>query len=268
MKRISRREIDQSDLRERILFFGPMGTGKTTAIASLMKSFPDSDIYLIDTDAGYEKIFRELYPDVKNFEIFECDSMSDVMEALEEIEGVAKPNDWVCIDKLDDIWEFSQNAWSEAMTGEPHIMEHLMKKQKTEGARLKEQGKRAPIFAMDQLEVWPAINFIHNYRFADILKRGKFNVMGVAGIRDKTEGLDDEMASIFRGIKFMPGGQKHNTHRYDTVIMAEVDVTKEIPAYTMTSLKDRGNRKLYKSKRWTVKEGFWEGYKKYAIERE
>jgi hypothetical protein len=258
MQRITRAELDKRALFETHLIFGPTAVGKTSAILSIARQFPNNTLRVIDTDGGYEKIAKEVFSEIENFEIFECDSMKDVVEAWDLVVATAAPDDWLGIDLIDTIWEYAQNAWALAQHGTPYIMEYLMEKQRTEPIV---DDKRKPIFGMDQFETWPAINFMHNYLFADKLKRPPCNIVAAAGLRDMTGKESEEIKSIFKGVRALPGGQKNNAYRFDTINLLGKDVTGKQDIYYMSTLKDRA-RPLFKDMPWFINKGYWSSYQK------
>jgi hypothetical protein len=93
---------------ERILLFGPPGAGKSTAILNLFSQVKGRK-FLIDTEDGIDEIWRLCFPNLK-FTHYLPETITEFLDAFEEVAKEASPGDWIAIESLARIWDWAQDV--------------------------------------------------------------------------------------------------------------------------------------------------------------
>jgi len=93
---------------ERLLLFGLPGSGKTTAILNTFSQVKGRK-FLIDTEDGVDELWNLQFPHLK-FKHYLPESITEFLEAFEEVSQEAKPGDWLAIESLARIWDWAQDA--------------------------------------------------------------------------------------------------------------------------------------------------------------
>ena len=166
--------LDGPVSREFILIGGRDGVGKTTSVITLAKYVeeivdPKAKFYIIDTENGVRKILRAFGAQApKNIIYYQVQNMMEAIEALDDLDSTLKPGDWIAVESMARLWEYSQDAAYQAVAGMSKA-EFLAKR--SDGGR-----GGAPIPQPDQF--WQLTKNLHNARFLDILNNSNdYNVV-------------------------------------------------------------------------------------------
>jgi len=169
-------------LLERILLFGPAGSGKSTAAASIAsmaaKTKSDARFHVIDTDLAWDRMLIEGYPELTNVEVYVALDWPEYREALSKIRSVVRPNDWVVVDLASNAWETVQAYFTEQVF-DRDIGDYFLQVRK----ELK-TGKKS-LEAFSGWVDWSVINAMYKTWINDLLFKTRANVICTA----KMEGL-------------------------------------------------------------------------------
>jgi hypothetical protein len=114
------------DFKELILAYGGPGSGKTTAwmgIADLsLKTKSDAHFWVIDNDNSTIKAITNptgsFHNLTANTTIWRPKSFDEYEAINDTILSEAKPNDWVIVDMLSNVWEGMPDWWHQNVFGE------------------------------------------------------------------------------------------------------------------------------------------------------
>jgi len=217
--------------REFIELVGHPKSGKSYAILSLADAWqrlnPDRLVYILDTEDGIKKTWKHAFPSVKNIRYVHCANMDAVILTLDEVIGKLNPQDWLSIESLSRIWEFSQNLGYEAVTG--------MKKAEYLDKRMTD--KKGPITPRpDQL--WQVVKNAYQRNFIDVLVELPCHtlVTTTLGRVSPFESATRREVKASLGLNVAPDGDPRNPYYPDTVLL----MTKEADGFWCSVLGDRG----------------------------
>ena len=98
--------LNLTRIRERIVLVAATGGGKSKAIWSIAKAFPNNTIYAIDTEDKYRGIAEsegDFPTNMKHFQVFDWDSFHTAYMSFRD---KAKPGDWITVDNGADPWHW------------------------------------------------------------------------------------------------------------------------------------------------------------------
>lgn len=229
-------------LLERILLFGPAGSGKSTAAASIasmaQKTKSDARFHVIDTDLAWDRMLIEGYPDLSNVEVHVALDWPEYKESLAKIRSVIRPNDWVVVDLVSNAWETVQSYFTEQVF-DRDIGDYFLQVRKD----LK-TGKKS-LEAFSGWVDWSVINAMYKTWTNDLLFKTRANVICMAKMGKVHVEQDDKATRLLfgpHGVK--PEGQKSLAYQFHTVLLTGEPRTGE---YTLTSVKDRERVQLDKA---------------------
>lgn len=230
--------------RERILGYGPEGSGKSSMWVSIAewiyKTKSPAKVRVIDTDTAWDAMRPtdgHLDDIVIPFPIYEW---SDYKTGIETIRRDGKPDDWFVIDLTNRVWDDAQRAYTELVFGKQVDEFYLEVKMKNERA-----GQIVETVGGDYGTNWQHIKTmyesvmgpIHRYRghvlccaAADVVKN---NPKGGAAFNDTAE-----IIGRYGRIGYKPAGEKRIGHLFHTTLFL-ADTQK---GFRVTTAKDRGER--------------------------
>ncbi len=252
------------DLTERILLYGPLGTGKTSSYLKiaqwLQQTKSPNQVYVIDTDFALKRMLskNEKYRNLTNLHYYECtkwDIVDDnnkekngrdkrrnkdgatgyVVPTTEKILSVIQPNDWFVVDFSDATWSMVQAWFTNKVYGkdiDDHFLLMRMEIQKT----LKDGQKPKQSAAFSGRGDWPIINKIYFAWRDRILLQHDFNVVLTAKETDIEDDDKTKTKKLFRRFGVKPSGQKDMAHMMHTVLYTDKD-----DGHIITTVKDREN---------------------------
>lgn len=229
-------------LLERILLFGPAGSGKSTAAASVAsmaaKTKSDARFHVVDTDLAWDRMLIEGYPELSNVEVYVALDWPEYREALAKIRSVVRPNDWVVVDLVSNAWETVQAYFTEQVF-DRDIGDYFLQVRK----ELK-TGKKS-LEAFSGWVDWSVINAMYKTWTNDLLFKTRANVICMAKMGKVHAEQDDKATRLLfgpHGVK--PEGQKSLAYQFHTVLLTGEPRTGE---YTLTTVKDRERTQLDKT---------------------
>lgn len=232
-------------IRERILLYGGPGTGKSTAVATLVLHCANVHHHIIDNEFdNYERIFLEddrFAPAVErgNYTLYPVDSTdwTEQLTTAQEAGSIAGVGDWLHFDMVTDTWEAVQRWFTQSIAGED-LSDYFLnarlniEKQKEKGGR---GSKSLEVF--DGWTDWSVINPQYKLLYR-VFMQTKAHVCLVAEEDKVSSGDgDSQTKATFSGIGYKPKGQKKLGHIPHTVIRLTKNQRDE---WLMSGVKDRG----------------------------
>lgn len=221
--------------RERVLLYGPAGSGKSDAAYSFAKRIVEADgtAFIIDNDFSYARqmeldppsafenvSLKETYPD-------------DWVATIDGIENACEKgsrNDVLIIDSMTPTWQACQEWYTEQVFGSS-MDEFFL------NARKEMKGNRVEGF--DGWKDWSVINKVYG-RIYRLISRFPGHVILTAEL-DQMQGTEDqEMVGLFGPYRTKPRGQKRLPHTVNTIVLLKKD---RAGSFKMTVVKDRGRER-------------------------
>lgn len=231
--------------RERILAFGPIGTGKTTAAAQIVKRLhPDAKVTVIDCDNAWERMLDTDYPDL-DVEIIRVRGWEEFLEAFGNAVDNADRDDWVIVDDMSYPWAWVLRWYIQKTHGEelPDFMiDHRIKQISNDA---KATGGQDAI-----LVEWNYVNQVWNGEIADrIVNAGchLFLCAPAKKLRTDSQGDRREVREFYEQVSHKPDSQWRLGHQMQTVLFFDQG---KVSGRKITSLKDRG-RELWDEEAWS-----------------
>jgi hypothetical protein len=240
---------------ERILDFGPAGTGKTTNLLNIAKfavmTHSDAKFHIIDSDFAMDRMITG-YPTLP-FGIWNdpqfpitADTVVNIYPvflwreyeaALTYIQRIAKPNDWVAVDFISNAWAAVQDHFVAEVFHED-VGNYFLRARK-------ELAKDAKSFnPLEGWMDWSVINPIYKGWVNKLLFRGRYHVYctaksdALSGDKKPTEDAQTRALFLKYGVK--PVGQKDLAFQFHTVLLSgRADAPGRPTVRTISSVKDR-----------------------------
>lgn len=232
-------------LTERILLFGPAGSGKSTAAASIAamsaKTGSDARFHVVDTDLAWDRMLYEGYQDLSNVEVYVALEWPEYREALAKIRATVRPNDWVIVDLVSNAWETVQSYFTEQVF-DSDIGDYFLQVRK----ELK-TGKKS-LEAFSGWVDWSVINAMYKSWANDLLFKTRANILCTAKMAKVHSEQDDKATRLLfgsHGVK--PEGQKALAYQFHTVLLTGEQKAGDETQWTLTTVKDRERPQLSKA---------------------
>lgn len=234
--------LDSLELVERILLCAAPGAGKSDSIVRLALDLKETGhkLVVIDRDRGIGKAIKEICgekPD--NMTYFLAKSWQRVRDGVHYAFDNLGPGDWLCFDMLGPLWDFAQNEYARMVYGEEltdHIlllradaqkeMDRLGVSTRSTDNKAKSEANKVVSASMQYSGMegrtdWSVVKRMHNDDVMDrAILQGDFNVLGTTSITPLSE-QDVTKWPLFKVIQKRPEGEKHNIHRFDTIVFSE-----------------------------------------------
>lgn len=241
---------------ERILAYGPAGSGKTTNLLNIAKfahlTKSDAKFYVMDSDFAMDRMLIG-YPDIPfgiwndpNFPITPESRIivlpvfvwREYMAALDFIARYARPQDWVSVDFISNAWTAVQEHFAMEVFNQD-IADYFLKVRKS----IKDDAKS--LGALEGWVDWQVINPMYRKWVNQLLFRGRYNIYCTAKSdnlsSDKKPTEDPQTRQMFLRFGLKPVGQKDLPFQFHTVLLTNRVV---LPGddnihYTIMTIKDR-----------------------------
>ena len=230
--------------REVILLAGSPGSGKSYSVAKLCEQGLDEfEVVVLDRDRGLAKAIQGIFgkkapTNLTYFLANEWDKMEKAVDyALTNLE----PGDWFVSEMVGSMWDFAQTEYSRRVYGED-VTDHLLAlradaqevidaakvslrssdpKAKKEAQRI--LGEKMQYSGMEGRTDWSVIKRLHSDKVFDhLIRDGQFNMLSTTSLTAlSTEEINRGSWPLFQQYGKRPEGEKHNIHRYDTLVMVE-----------------------------------------------
>lgn len=231
---------------EKLLIYGEHACGKTHAwlsIADTLRIMGNTHVrfYVIDTDAAVGKNIQH-FPELRESGMIVRKSVSGFPDGIGHLENwskIAKPQDWIVVDKACDLWEDLPNHYVETrLQCDPDELERQY--------RTQEEGKYKGGTALLQY-YGSGINPMWKRMLKKVFSP-LCNVVFVcseAEVREKDDGqfkTKNEVKQQFISVKRRPAGQKGTPFKFDTILHFSQPYLKQ---FRMTTVRERGLREWY-----------------------
>ncbi len=259
--------------REKILLIGEPNVSKTKSILMLAAIYPDKQVVVFDPDDGTAKMIEEelkikdkvegdnprlvRYKDIPNLRIYRViPDWKLLLEDFGKEDSTLKAGAWLCFDMINRLWSMSEEYFSKFVYGEDPI-DHLLQFRKMVG--------RTDFGGFDGTKDWSVIKRLHNEKIVDrAVVNSVYNVMATTGLKDilpqqqKTAPKGKVESIYFEEFGFLPEGEKHNVHRFDTQAYL---FRKGNGTYWFRLIRDRGREVNVRTEHEITNKSFWEVYK-------
>ena len=228
---------------ERILAFGPAGSGKTTAWLDIAKwcarTKADVKFFILDTDFAVARMITS-YPEIQPIvDISTGYDWNDYMAFQKKVLREAGPNDWVIIDFMGSAWDAVQQHFIEEVFHK-EIGDYFLQARKS----LAKDDKS--LSALDGWTDWSVVNGLYRQWVNPLLYKGQYHLYATAksdqlsSDKKPTESADMRAALVRYQVK--PKGQKDLFYQMHTVLLTGRD--NRTGNRTLTSIKDRERTEL------------------------
>lgn len=216
--------------RERILAFGPSGTGKSSAYLSIARKCPDSTFYVLDSDFAIERMLEnENLPNVTHRLVTDWEGY---VEGTKEFQKLMKPDDWLVIDFISTAWEAVQGYYIEQIHGKD--MDSFF---------LEARKKKAKGNPLEGDTDWGVINKLYKAWMNILLANTPGHIFCTAQAKAIGDRDDAAVKQTYAIVGSRPEGQKNLAHSMHTVLlMGRV----RMGEYHLTTVKDRARKEVEK----------------------
>jgi hypothetical protein len=235
---------------ERILAFGPAGSGKTTNFLNIAKfahtTKSTAKFYVLDSDfamdrmiSGYPSIpysihgdpaFQHPDPTLTIFPVYEW---MEYERALKEIHRIAKPGDWVSVDFIGNAWSAVQEHYVNEVFHKD-LGQYFLQVRKDLDKDAKSLG------ALEGWVDWQVINPLYKKWVNTLLFRGRYHLYATAKSdnlsSEKKPTEDAQTRQLFLRYQVKPVGQKDLPYQFHTVLLTG---RRGDDIRTITAVKDR-----------------------------
>lgn len=228
--------------RERLLFVGGGGAGKTEAVLQIARHIATGDMYVFDNDYSfaYNRGLATTYSDVDergHVHVHEETegTWESTLRVLNETLDEADPaTDWLVIDSATPTWDYVQTWYQEQVYGHDKAA-HMIELRKEYDDDLKAYHK-----ALTDDMNWPAINQEYA-KFYRLIQKWKGHLILTAEAATLGKKEDDETRMIFGWIGVKPKGQAKLHHVASTTL---VFTHPDRGVWKLSTAKDRNRDEL------------------------
>ena len=192
-------------------------------------------MYAIDLEDKMEAMLLGLGDNPKNLKLYTAftweELKADNDSVLNKIEEMAKPDEWIAIDRVDLAWPLVQR-WFTQQKYEEELSTRMMQKSK----EMKKSSMFIPRFDQGS---WQVINEQYESFILSILYKLRCNVIMTAGVK----GADDNAPiDIYATLGVTPRGQKEIGHQPHSVFLLFQKKSGKAITWHATTGKDIPNR--------------------------
>lgn len=243
-------------VRERILVTGVAGSGKSYQWLILARALKKTGAKFrcIDTDDAIPFMLETQFQDLKpenggNVFVRLALDWPQYKEALawikkEPIQG----KDWVVLDLADNAWSTVQRHFVTNVFGEDSGDYFLqIRKEVQQRGGVGKDGKAVTSIVREGLDGWKdwsVINKLYDDWILPLVYRTPCNFYAATKVQELMRGeKDPEVLALYGSLKIRPSGQKNLGHQVHTIFLLKPGKDN----WTITTLKDRGNRGYFKN---------------------
>lgn len=230
--------VPTGNARERLLTYGNEGAGKTFGFFSIMAKMPGHvKAYYLDTDDTVEP-----YLDGERFSRLASRieyrvpmDFGECLEFLEEAQRSGGEDDWLVVDRVEELWEMAQSEFSDKVFGtdiDEHVLAH---RQALHAAQQKNPQQRASN-PFDGFTDWTVIKKRHQ-RAMRAVRKFPGHVYICAGEKKLIDSMEDSNTTRTYGkAGWKPAGEKNNGYLVRTVLRMQGN---NPATWRFTTIKDR-----------------------------
>lgn len=227
-------------MKERMLFMGAPGTGKTLQvvnIASFIEEEYGLPMYYIDLEDKASAMLENMKGGPSNIELrvafdWDNENTGGLKQHVDWLESVVKPGDWVCVDRMDLAWAYVQRWFTELK-----YKETMADRLASTSVNMKKGSMFIPRFDGG---AWQVINEQYEWMMLRILFRMRANVIMTSGIKAGDEGSSP--LDVYGNLGVIPRGQKELGHQPHSVFLFTQRRVNSKMAWRVSTGKDLPNR--------------------------
>jgi len=262
---------------EFMLVCGQSNSGKTRAILDTADYWEleheDAIFYIVDTEAGFEKLIEEDYAHLQNLRVYEVRDAEETIDAIAELASTKLgADDWIVFESLGTNWEDAQTMAIRRLIG-PEMSKDKSVSQwiAHTGGRMK-SGEEGPVPQPDML--WTIAKDAHVRNVVKVLQnihRDGHHVLCTTTVPPEARKQNGDRRKVSESRKkiaeylnstISPDGAPNNPRLFDTVVLLEYDKD----GFWAQRLKDRGHKLDYE--KFTVQSFYRDLLAERAKERE
>lgn len=237
--------ISPHPYRERHLFYGAPGTGKSLAYVDLYDN-TESRFFVVDTDVAVQRMFSSR--DTSRVQFEEPTNYKEAATAFLRFSKLAKPDDFIVIDLVSPLWQWTQDFWVMQNQGltEDEMLFWVPERSKS---------RKGDSFKME----WVDINRLYGQLMKLVMKAGCHVIAIAEETAVVSEGSWSDKAETmvtFGSEGFKPVGNKRNPHLFHTVTHFQKIGEK----YLATIVKEREGRNAPEKRQDVTGQGFFSWY--------
>lgn len=221
-------------MREKILLMGPPGSGKTYQLVRVIKYLEElgTKVHAIDFEDKLEAMLIGTdYNNPTNLTRYVAFTWEEVKEVQEKIEKLAKPNEWIAVDRIDLSWPMVQR-WFTQKKYEEELAEKMLKT----SVDMKKPSRFIPRFDQGS---WQVINEQYETFILSILYKSRCNILFTTGVKGADE---NSPVDIYGTLGILPRGQKEIGHQPHSVFLLTQQKVIRTITWHITTGKDLPNR--------------------------
>ncbi len=216
--------------RERILLFGPSGTGKSSAYLSIARKCPDSTFYVLDSDFAIERMLEsENLPNVEHRLVVDWEGY---VEGVKDFQAKMSSDDWLVIDFISTAWEAAQGYFIDQIHGKD-----------MDAYFLEARKKKAKGNPLEGDTDWGVINKLYKAWMNILIAKTPGHIFATAQAKAVGDRDDPAVKQLYTGVGARPEGQKNLAYSFHSVLLTGKTRMGE---YNFTTVKDRGRREVEK----------------------
>ena len=249
----SRRRVQVNTTRtrsrsfERLLVEGMKGTGKSYQWLLLARALQSTGaiFHVIDCDDAIERMLETEFPDLLeggNVIVHPVFDWPDYLTARDEITSVAKPNDWIIGDMIDNAWKAVQSYFVEQVfkqdIGDYFLAARIDLASKGDKT---DRGKTARnLQPMKGWVDWIVVNRLYDSFMLPLLKT-RAHLYFTTGVNIVSSDDDEATRDLYGPFGVTPRGQKNLPHQVHTEFLFQQDAGK-MNSWQISTVKDRGRK--------------------------
>lgn len=228
---------------ERILVYGPPGSGKSSQFLKIARYVAPATCYVIDSDDSYPRLLETEFSDLDNVDLQVVAGWEQWSEAIRRVVNYARQGDWVCVDRADIAWETVQEFYVQEVFGEEmgdwFLQARKEFEQKVKATKEGKVPKNMQVLEGDK--DWQVINKLFKQDWLKLVAPGFQANLYVATSAAKLEKRDNpDVKEQYDWIGYRPTGQKHMPYQVHTVFYLD----QQRDEWRITTLKDRGRKRF------------------------
>ena len=202
--------------RDRLLFLGAPGSGKSQAIVDVATLLPDVKVYAFDMQDSILPLLRAVGEAPPNLVLYRIggepvEAWDEFQARCKEVRATVKPGDWVAFDVAADWWQLVQDAYIEKVyeAASCDFKEAKLMEAVEQGAKTKKAPKKALGFGGLEPDEWSVVKGKYYITIPQTLStRCTANIIVTANEKTPAHWMrGDEM--VFREAN-LPGQYKKN----------------------------------------------------------
>jgi len=202
-------------LRERILFMGVMGVGKSYQWLCLARAIPQIQFRCIDTDMSIEYMLATQFSDLKNVTVYNVFDWPDYRKALKDLMEAEKEGDFAILEMADNAWQAVQRYYV-SQIHDSEMGDYFLE------ARKKAKDRAAkPVYsdAFSGEHDWVVINRMYDDFINPLVYRLKSHLLITTRPEALAKKEDPDTQVVFGEFGVKPAGQKKLGHQVHTVFL-------------------------------------------------